>query len=175
MFEVFPIVQQIHEMLYYLHQALDLEETSSIHNELRRVYDKTLSLTYLHPKEILRLDVPGHRAVVNQLLLTTSDLVRKDHLQSNKNSKIRKDSVGANFEGANLRGVNFRGALLIAANLRNADLRKVDFIGADLRDADLSGANLTECIFLTQAQVNSAKGNTKTRLPRDLKTPVHWL
>ncbi|MNH47753.1 Pentapeptide repeats (8 copies) [compost metagenome] len=65
--------------------------------------------------------------------------------------------------------------MLIAANLRGADLRKVDFIGADLRDADLSDANLTGSIFLTQAQVNSARGNKHTRLPRYLNTPDHWL
>ncbi|SDF92519.1 Pentapeptide repeat-containing protein [Fontibacillus panacisegetis] len=175
MFAVFPVVQQLHEMLYYLNQALHLEETRSIHNELQSVFDTTLSLTHLHPVEIINLDVPAHREVVNQLLLQTSEIIRKDHLQSNSNSKLRKDFLGANLKGANLRGMNFRGALLIAANLKGADLRKVDFIGADLRDADLSGADLTGCIFLTQAQVNSAKGNKETRLPRYIKAPAHWL
>ncbi|MNH98720.1 Pentapeptide repeats (8 copies) [compost metagenome] len=175
MFEVFPVVQQLFEMLNYINQALDLEETHSIHNELQMVYDATLSLTHLHPKEILLLDVIAHRVVVNQLLLKTSELIRKDYFQSNRNSKIRKDYLGANLKGANLRGINFRGTLLIAANLRNADLRNVDFIGSDLRDADLSGADLTGSIFLTQAQVNSAKGNKATRLPRNLKVPAHWL
>ncbi|MNP66429.1 Serine/threonine-protein kinase B [compost metagenome] len=112
---------------------------------------------------------------MNQLLLKTSELIRQEYHQNNKNSKIRKDFLGANLKGANLRGMNLRGALLIAANLRNADLRKVDFIGADLRDADLSGADLKGCIFLTQAQVNSAKGNKETRLPRYVKLPDHWL
>lgn len=39
---------------------------------------------------------------------------------------------------------------------------------------DLSGADLTGCIFLAQAQVNSAKGNQHTQLPRYLKHPAHW-
>ena len=86
-----------------------------------------------------------------------------------------QDFMGANLKGADLQGVNLRGAFLIAANLKNADLRKADFIGADLRDADLSGANLIGSIFLTQAQVNSAKGSKNTRLPHDLKVPDHWL
>ncbi|MGG2198986.1 pentapeptide repeat-containing protein [Paenibacillus validus] len=175
MFAVFPIVQQLHEMLCYLSQALDLEETQPIQNELQSVFDKTLSLTNLNPKDILNLDVPAHREIVNNLLLKTSELIRKEFIQSNKKSKIRKDFIGASLKGANLRGMNLRGALLIASNLRGADLRKVDFIGADLRDADLSGANLTGCIFLTQAQVNSAKGNKDTRLPHYLKVPAHWL
>jgi len=174
MYTVFPIVQQLHEMLYYLSQALDLEETQPIQNKLQNVYERTLTLTNLNPKDILNLDVPAHREIVNSLLLKTSELVRKDYIQSNKKSMIRKDFLGANLKGANLRGMDLRGALLIASNLRDADLRKVDFIGADLRDADISGANLTGCIFLTQAQVNSAKGNKDTRLPRYLKVPDHW-
>jgi uncharacterized protein YjbI with pentapeptide repeats len=175
MFAVFPIVQQLHEMLYYINQAMELDETQTIHNELQSVYDKTLSLTNLSPKDILNLDVPAHREVVNRLLLMTSELVRKDYIQSNKKFKPNQDFLGANLKGANLRGMNFRGALLIASNLRDADLRTVDFIGADLRNADLSGANLTGCIFLTQAQINSARGNKHTRLPLSFKIPAHWL
>ncbi|WDH80604.1 pentapeptide repeat-containing protein [Paenibacillus urinalis] len=177
MFAVFPIVQQLHEMLYYLNQALDLEDTQTIHDELHSVYEQTLSLTRLNPSDILNLDVANHRAIVNDLLLKTSEWVRKDFIQSNKKSKVRRglDYLGANLKGIDFRGADLRGALLIASDLRNADLRKVDFIGADLRNADLSGANLTGCIFLTQAQVNSAKGNQHTQLPRYLKFPAHWL
>ncbi len=83
--------------------------------------------------------------------------------------------MGAKFKGADLRGANFRGAYLIAADLRGADLRKADLIGADLRDADLSGADLIDSLFLTQAQVNSAKGDADTRLPQLLTRPPHWL
>lgn len=50
-----------------------------------------------------------------------------------------------------------------------------DLIGTDFRDADLSGANLEGSIFLTQAQLNSAKGNCKTKLPPSLSIPGHWL
>jgi uncharacterized protein YjbI with pentapeptide repeats len=175
MYAVFPIIQQLHEMLFYLNQALGLEETQSIQNELHRVFEMTLSLTNFSPRDILNIDVPAHRSIVNALLLKTSELVRKDYVQNHKKSWARKDLLGANLKGANLRGINLRGALLIASNLRDADLRNVDFIGADLRDADLSGANLTGCIFLTQAQVNSAKGNQDTRLPHYLKVPDHWL
>ncbi|MDB5052747.1 MAG: hypothetical protein JWM44_797 [Bacilli bacterium] len=68
-----------------------------------------------------------------------------------------------------------RGVLLIASDLRDADMRMTDLIGADFRDADLSGANLIGSIFLTQAQVNSANGDIKTKLPPSLSIPKHWL
>ncbi|WP_068780105.1 pentapeptide repeat-containing protein [Paenibacillus sp. GM2] len=175
MYAVFPIVQQLHEMLYYLNQALDLAETRTIKNELLNIYELTLSLTRLSPAEILNLDISSHRAMVNPLLIHTSELVRTEHVQRSQDNMSHRDLIGANLKEANLQGMNLRGALLIAANLNNADLRKADFIGADLRDADLSGANLIGCIFLSQAQVNSAKGNQDTRLPHDLRVPDHWL
>ena len=49
-----------------------------------------------------------------------------------------------------------------------------DFIGADLRDADLRGANLSTSMFLTQMQINSAKGDEKTLLPFYIRRPSHW-
>ena len=64
---------------------------------------------------------------------------------------------------------------MLAANLSHADLRKADFIGADIRDADLSNANLTGTIFLTQFQINSAKGNVHTKIPNFLEKSDHWL
>lgn len=74
-----------------------------------------------------------------------------------------------------MQGANFRGTLLIAANLSHADLRKADFIGADLRDADLSHANLDDALFLTQSQINSARGNVHTKIPNFLVRPDHWI
>lgn len=181
MFTVFPIMQQLHEMLSYLTEALKLEATRPIHSELRRALDETGRLSQLSPDLLLELDVPSHRANVNELFLQTSELVwMESHRQrkgSQKNKRINHRSailMGANLKGADLRGANLRGAYLIAANLRGADLRAADLIGADLRDADLSGADLTGSIFLTQVQVNSAKGDTRTKLPYLLTRPAHW-
>ena len=67
-----------------------------------------------------------------------------------------------------------RGAYLIGADLRGADLRVADLIGADFRDADLKGADLTGSIFLTQSQLNAAKGDTDTKLPPWFSRPAHW-
>ncbi|MFC4802947.1 pentapeptide repeat-containing protein [Neobacillus sp. GCM10023253] len=176
MFNVFPIMHQLHEMLYYLNEAMSYEETKAIHHELHEAFEEIESLTNLTPKEILNLDVPSHRSKVNKLFLRTSELVRAKISPGKNINKIRKgsDLIGARLRGSDLRGANLRGALLIAADLREADLRAVDFIGADLRDTDLSGANLTGSIFLTQAQVNAAKGDRHTKLPAAIKTPEHW-
>ncbi|GJM72906.1 hypothetical protein HMSSN036_51220 [Paenibacillus macerans] len=73
-----------------------------------------------------------------------------------------------------MRGANLRGAYLIAADLRDANLRMADLIGADLRDADLRGADLSSCLFLTQMQLNAAKGDRSTKLPPKFVRPAHW-
>ncbi|WP_413299962.1 pentapeptide repeat-containing protein [Bacillus sp. 1P10SD] len=178
MFDVFPLLQQLHEMLLYLNEALSIEETLPIYEELQHAIEETEQLTNLSPNEILGLDIPSHRARVNNLLLQTSEIVRaKIKRDKKQSSKLKKgiDLIGANVSGRDLRGSNFRGALLIATNFRKSDLRMSDFIGADLRDADLSGANLHGSIFLTQAQVNAAKGDKHTKLPPSLNIPLHWV
>ncbi|ALC87445.1 hypothetical protein AM499_17725 [Bacillus sp. FJAT-22090] len=175
MFDVFPIMQQLHEILVYLSEALRREETKPIHGDLEEALEKTEELTHLPPQSIKAIDVHAHRAAVNEFLLRTSELVRsKAPIKKQKKIGRGIELLGANLRGADLRGANLRGAFLIAANLQNADLRMSDFIGADLRDADISGANLTGSIFLTQAQINAAKGDSNTKLPSSLKTPFHW-
>lgn len=173
MFAVFPIVQQLQEMLWYLTEALSLKAADAIHTQLRQAIDQTEKLTLLSPNQLKQLNVPAHRAEINNLLVKTSELVRAGSKPKRKISR-GADLIGANLRKADLRGANLRGAYLIAADLREADLRIVDFIGADLRDANLSGADLTGSIFLTQAQVNAAKGDAKTKLTRLLSHPSHW-
>ncbi|MCR8657366.1 pentapeptide repeat-containing protein [Paenibacillus endoradicis] len=180
MFDLLPIMQQLHEMLYYLTESLSLQDAKPIYAEVQKAIVETERLTNLNTLTLLELHVPTHRAFVNDLLLQTSELVRAKVKIGTHNSKHSKnirgrDCIGAKLKGANLKGSNLRGVLFIAADLRQADMRKADLIGADLRDADLSGANLIGSIFLTQAQVNSANGNSETQLPSALTIPDHWL
>ncbi|SOC22564.1 uncharacterized protein YjbI with pentapeptide repeats [Ureibacillus xyleni] len=172
MFNVFPKMQQLYEMLYYLQEGLNLKKTQPLHNEIVKVMEDIVALTELSPKYILELDIPQHRAHVSNILEKISSLVRGNEKTQLKNTG---NLFGANLKGKNLKGSNFRGSFLIAANLSNADLRNCDFLGADLRDTNLSNANLTGSIFLTQAQVNAANGDKQTKLPQHLSIPQHWL
>ncbi|WP_019419153.1 pentapeptide repeat-containing protein [Paenibacillus sp. OSY-SE] len=181
MFEVFPIMRQLHELLWYLTEALTLQPARPIQDALGLALNETERLTRLDPDSIMELDVAAHRADVNALLLRTSELVRAEALRSQKGPSGRRktygrgaDLIGAKLRGADLRCSNLRGAYLIAADLRGADLRVADLIGADFRDADLRGADLTGSIFLTQAQINAAKGDANTKLPPSLTRPTHW-
>lgn len=177
MFDVFPVMRQLHELLWYLTEALTLPPARPLHGELRRALETTEHLTGGSAQELTELDMAAHRGDVNALLLRTSELVRAEVTGRKKDRKKDRrgaDLIGADLKAADLRGANLRGAYLIAADLNGADLRTADLIGADLRDADLSGADLTGVIFLTQPQLNAAKGDTTTKLPPALTRPTHW-
>ncbi|MFD0618791.1 pentapeptide repeat-containing protein [Paenibacillus sp. GCM10027629] len=181
MFELFPKMWHLHELLWYLSEALMLPAAKLIHPELRSMLEETERLTMLTRSDLMKVDVALHRMDVNALLLQTSELVRTEALRELKNpprypKKVGRgaDLMGANLRGANLIGANLRGAYLIAADLRSADLRKADLIGADFRDTDLCGANLSESLFLTQSQINAARGDAATKLPPSLIRPPHW-
>ncbi|MET8245098.1 pentapeptide repeat-containing protein [Streptomyces sp. NPDC005202] len=173
MVEVFPVVRQLHELLWYLAEALTLPAARPVHAELRRAREKTEQLTLQSPEKLAALDVGAHRQEVNVLLLRTSELARAG-VRGKKKDRRGADLIGARLKGADLRGACLRGAYLIAADLTGADLRGADFIGADLRDADLTDADLTGAFFLTQPQVNGARGSAGTRLPTSVTRPVHW-
>ncbi|WP_127531776.1 pentapeptide repeat-containing protein [Paenibacillus kobensis] len=181
MFGVFPVMQQLHELLWYLTEALNVPEARLIHEQLQEALEETMQLTQLTPEALMELEMPAYRAKVNVLLLQTSEMMRSEGMKS-LNGKVKHpksvgrgaDLIGAKLRGADLRYANLRGAYLIAANLSGADLRGADLIGADLRDTDLSGADLTGSLFLTQFQINAAKGDAHTKIPPLLVRPAHW-
>ncbi|MFI9802902.1 pentapeptide repeat-containing protein [Streptomyces sp. NPDC052301] len=181
MFDVFPVVRQLHELLWYLTEALELPAARPVHPDLRRALEETERLTRQTPEELAALDVAAYRQEVNVLLLRTSELARAGVGGKGKGKGRGKgkdhrgaDLIGARLRGADLRGASLRGAYLIAADLTGADLRCADMIGADLRDADLTDADLTGAFFLTQPQLNAARGSAGTTLPESVGRPVHW-
>lgn len=193
MFDVFPVMRQLHELAWYLTEALTLEPDGPLQMSVTNSLQEVERMAQESPDKLLALDVAAHRSSVNDLLLESSERYRsrtkkaaqaKPVAQVSKKGKMKKvvgkelrgaDLIGANLRGADLRAANMRGAYLIGADLHSADLRLADLIGADLRDADLSGADLTGSIFLLQSQLNAAKGNTETSISPPMTRPAHWL
>ncbi|GIE83820.1 pentapeptide repeat-containing protein [Actinoplanes regularis] len=156
MFATLPVMRQLHELLWLLTEALQLDEARRLHPELRMARDEIDALAAGTADELRGLDVDAYRKKVVPLLRRVSELARAGA------GRRRPDHSGAHligrrFRGADLRGASFRGALLIGADLRDADLRRADFTGADLRGADLRGADLTGALFLTAAQLRAAR------------------
>ncbi|MDO3409875.1 pentapeptide repeat-containing protein [Saccharibacillus sp. CPCC 101409] len=202
MFAALPIVWQLHELMLYLEELLGRAAASPLHARLREALEETERFSRLAPDALLELSVSAQRARVNGLLLEGSELVRAEAKRrlpaaggagesrgtssprggkaggrrSGRRMTIGRgaDLMGADLRGEDLRAANLRGAYLIAADLRGRSLEAADLIGADFRDANLSGADLRASLFLTQMQVNAARGDASTQLPSGLSRPEHW-
>ncbi|WP_373877134.1 pentapeptide repeat-containing protein [Leifsonia poae] len=179
MFSVFPVMRQLHELLWYLDEALRMPAAAPLHSELTRASAAVEALTASSPERILETDLEEVRGPIAELLREASRMARSGLPALPTTGKTKRvgpgaDLLGADLSGLSLRGAELRGALLIAADLRGSDLSFAELIGADLRDAELSGADLASAIYLTQVQVNAARGDARTLLPPNLQRPSHW-
>jgi hypothetical protein len=180
MFAVFPVVREVHELLWYLSEAVALAPSlgTELVGEVRGALGETERIASGTPEDILAADVTSHRDGVVALLGRVSETVRSRAPRSTgkrpKRVGPRADLMGARLAGADLRAVDLRGSYLIAADLQGADLGYADLIGADLRDTDLRGADLSTTLFVTQPQLEAAIGDEFTRLPFVLRRPAHW-
>lgn len=173
MSEVFPVVRQLHELLWLLRSACELLSPDPLCEELTAALGATEGLACASPEVLKNTDITVIRPSINDLLLRASERARAGFRGMARDYR-GADLTGAHLRGADLRGASLRGALLIAADLRGADLSLADVTGADLRAADLRGANLASTIFLNQSQLRSARGDGTTRLPPSLACPAHW-
>lgn len=163
MFEVFHSVVQLHQMLWYLVEASKVLTAETLQLEIGRLIRQNEEMTQLPPDRMISLDIERYREKVNAILKSTRIDTQK-----------KVDYIGKNFKGANLDGKDLSMTLLIAANLEGCSLRGTHFLGADMRDANIRNADLSESLFLTQMQMNAAKGNHQTKLPAHLNYPLSW-
>jgi uncharacterized protein YjbI with pentapeptide repeats len=105
-----------------------------------------------------------HAEIIGAFLVN-ADLRRVDlrHSMLGLADLAGADLFAAHLETANLGYANLSGTRLMLASLTDALLWGAILIGADLRGADLSSA-----IGLTQAQLDQACGDTRTKLPQGL-------
>jgi uncharacterized protein YjbI with pentapeptide repeats len=179
MFAGFPIVRQLHELLWYLTEAADLASDHFLRQRITDTYAEIDSAAGRDSKALLEVDLVAFHAEVGALLTQISESARAPELTARTTTTPRAVRPGADLAGASLaeqdlRGLSLRGAVLIAADLSGADLRRVDLLGADLRDAKLAATDLSSALFVTQSQLEAAQGNSLTRIPDALRRPSHW-
>ncbi|MGN9779622.1 pentapeptide repeat-containing protein [Micromonospora sp. H33] len=173
MFDTFAVVRPLHELLWYLTEALALDPPPELRATLAEAAAETDRLAGGDPESLRTLDVDAHRGRVNPLLSRAGDHARA------RGGRPGVDRRGAALLGADLRRVdlrraNLRGALLIGADLRGVDLGGADLTGADLRGADVRGADLSGSLFVHQSQLDAARGDRHTVLPPGRTRPAHW-
>ena len=153
-------------MAWYLLEALSLASDETLKADIDELIMKNEQMTAYTSYELIHLDMEEYKANVNKVLKQISN--GNAIFSSDKNSK---DYFGKNFRHANLDRRDFSMAMMIAANFEGCSLKGTNFLGADIRDANIKNTDLSECIFLTQMQINAAKGNSNTKLPANLSRP----
>lgn len=177
MFRAFAVARQLHEMLWYLAEAVSrstalgsAEAPTVLRDRVQQILDGELA-------DVLAVDVESLRSEVRSVLIDVSAEARGGYPAGGEAAgdlHPSADLAGRDLRSRVLVGADLRGAVLIAADLRGCDLSGVDLLGADLRDARLGGADLSNALFLTQPQVNAAQGDASTVLPDDLDHPGNW-
>jgi len=173
MFTVFTVMRQLKELLWYLAEARTLLPAGPLREEIEHAREETEGLVNADADSLARCDALAHRQQVSPLLERVSQLVRAQ-VHDRVPDRRGADLIGAKLQGADLHGASLRGAYLLGADLRGANLVKAELLGTDLRGADLRAARLDECIFLTQPQLEAARGDTATTIPPSLTRPRHW-
>jgi uncharacterized protein YjbI with pentapeptide repeats len=179
MFGTFPVVRRLHELLWYLDEAIALVGDARDAAPWTAAFERVRALSDSPPEDLADLDVDAQYDAVRDLLVAASEIARAGIAPSRVRHRGRplgpgSDLLGARLAGADLRGVSLRGSIAIAADLSGARLGRTDLLGVDLRDADLRGADLRGAVFLTQMQVNAAQGDQRTMLPDGFARPSHW-
>ena len=173
MFDAFAVMRQLHELIWYLREALGLAAASPLHAALGEACDAIEQLTRLGPGELVAVDVAAHRGRVGDLLRNASARARAGARRTPIDHR-GADLIGGDLRRADLRAADLRGARLVGADLRGADLRLADLLGADLRGARIASADLRDGLFVVQAQLEAARGDAATRLPPGRIRPAHW-
>ncbi|KQM16457.1 hypothetical protein ASF83_11595 [Plantibacter sp. Leaf171] len=179
MFRTFGVVRQLQEMRWYLVEAAERASDTDLAEPVDQLRAEVVRVLDGGTADILAADVNGLRAAVRTVLVDISEEARGGYLagagwEVDDALQPSADLVGRDLRDRRLCGAELRGALLIGADLRGTDLAGVDLLGADLRGARLDGADLAEALFLTQAQVNAARGDAATLLPATIDRPGHW-
>ncbi|HEV7654960.1 MAG TPA: pentapeptide repeat-containing protein [Mycobacteriales bacterium] len=170
MFAAYDVLRQLHELLFYLQDALSRPAAGPVHAALAAQRDVIEDVDPAGPA-----DPAAHRAAVAPLLRRASALIRAGSDQppdpcAPDQAPRSADShePAGDLRGADLRGADLRGAERAGRDLRGVDLRGADLVGRDFRGADLRGADLSVASALG-ADLRGADLRTADFLGADLR------
>lgn len=171
-FDVFVVVFQLYQMRYFLLESMIIDPAKSLKGNISELLEENVMICNSHPSAILSFDIEDYRRRVNILLKQVCRLLQESMRYQSKDHP--SDFAGRNFAYKDMRGLDLSTKLLIAAKFNHCVFDGAIFIGADMRDTDLSDADLKEAVFLSQGQINAARGNKNTKLPPYLDYPITW-
>jgi uncharacterized protein YjbI with pentapeptide repeats len=123
----------------------------------------------------------GYRASFDAVILRRSNMTKSEFFRASfreaeiEDVDLSKSELGrADFTAARLDGVDFSYSNLSRVVFHDAVLSEVDFEGAYTYLTRFEGVDLRAARMLTQAQLDQSCGDSKTRLPQDLRASASW-
>ena len=157
MFATFEVVERLHELLWYVADALGRRLPRELRSEVEGL-GAAVDSAAATPQEG---NVVPLQLRADALFGEVSRVVRRGRRDLRRQDLVARDLR----EEEGLTDSNLRGALLLGADLRGVDLGRADLLGTDLRAADLRGADLSSALFLTRLQVRAMRTDETTLLP----------
>ena len=115
MFDAFAVMRALHELAWYLSEALAMPAAARSHGGLAAALEAITGFTRLPKDELLAVDVAGWQGRVGALLGPVSEAARA--------SAVAKARAGGRGKGLDRRGADLAGADLAGADLRAVILR----------------------------------------------------
>lgn len=171
-FEVFVVIFQLYQIRYFLEESKTIIPAKELWSDIQNLINENEVLCNSDPQTILEIDYENYRDSINIILKQVCNSIIKCYKKSA--NKMPKEFFGKSFNRIDMSGIDLSMKLLIAANFDGCTFDGTIFLGADTRDTNFSNADLREAVFLTQGQINSARGNRNTKLPKHLDYPTTW-
>jgi hypothetical protein len=162
MMAALPILRVLHELLWYVDEALALPSSAPIADRLRSALADVTESASAPADRILDVVVDDLRARFAPLLREASRLARAGFTGPDLSER---DLSGADLRDADLRGACLRGATLLGADLRGLDLEAADLLGADLRGRGPARRPAGRLVVRHRTQLGSALGDGRTTVP----------
>ena len=171
-FDVYIVVYQLYQIRYFLLESMALFPAKILRSKIKPLIQENEIICNCEPQDIIKFNLENYRNKANVFLKQVCSLLQKSLCTENK--KCPEVLIGKSFQNKDFRGLDLSTKLLIAANFNNCVFDGTIFLGADTRDTDFSNADLRDAVFLSQGQINVAKGNRNTKLPQYLDHPFTW-
>ncbi len=104
-FDVFLVIFQIHQILYFLAEAKTIIPARELWNYIGTLIKKGRDIGKASPQDILAFDIGGYKQQVNECLRKVSSLISVNDMQNKEEHKM--NFMGKNFKRKNFDGRDF--------------------------------------------------------------------
>lgn len=168
-FQSYSTILHIQQTLWYLNECSRLCLSGAEHQSIHALCQEGTLLKEQSIETLATLNLQPFTHKANTFLKNVCHMYA-----TQKSTNKSKNYLGKDLSKQQLQGYDFSMSLLIGANLEDAELYGAMFLGTDMRDTNICNTDLRHCLFLTQIQMNAAKGNDKTLLPAHISRPTTW-